>query len=172
MIDENTSFGERVKIYRKEKNMSQEQLAKESGMTRYLIYKIEKSNYRPDFDKIMTLASVLEMPVEHVFKGSRYVQIVGIFYAGETVMGEHGPEKCYGKVQIKSGISFDTQDLFCIEKDGQVYVACYGLKEGAAFYVCTDRKTGVCNIFEKRGRRKVIGSVMLDVTDHVVPIRF
>lgn len=67
MIDKNMSFGEKVRIYRKDKNMSQSQLAKQTGLTKYLISKIEKDNYRPSFNKIMIIASVLEMPVEHIF---------------------------------------------------------------------------------------------------------
>lgn len=67
MIDKNMSFGQKVRIYRKDKNMSQEQLAKQTGLTKYLISKIEKDNYRPSFNKMMILASVLEMPVEHIF---------------------------------------------------------------------------------------------------------
>ncbi len=172
LIDDNTSFGERVKIYRKEKNMTQEQLAKVSGMSRYLVSKIETGNYRPGFDTIMTLASALEMPAVHVFKGDRFSHVMGCFCAGKTVMGKYGPEKCYGKVEIRFGISVDTKDLFCITLDGRTYMASYGLKKNASSFVCADRKTGVCHIFEKRGRRKVIGSVMSDVTDDVIPICF
>lgn len=172
LIDDNTSFGERVKIYRKEKNMTQEQLARVSGMSRYLISKIETGDYRPGFDTIMVLASALEMPAVHVFKGDRFSHVLGNYYAGKTVIGEYGPEKHYGKTEIKSDILFDTNDVFCITADGRTYMASYGLKKNAEAFVCVDRKTGVCDIFEKRGRRKVIGSVMSDVTDCVIPICF
>ena len=170
LIDKNTSFGERVKIYRKDKNMSQDRLAKESGMSRYLISKIEKDDYRPGFDKMMILASVLEMPVEHVFKGKRFTHILGNFYAGKTVFGELGPQKHYGKVQMMSCMNFNTDGLFCITKDTCVYMATVKINKDSPGYVCVNGKTGVCDIVKNIGKRKVIGSVISDVTDLVTSI--
>ncbi len=170
LIDKDTSFGERVRIYRKDKNMTQIQLAKESGMSRYLIRKIEKDDYRPGFDKMMLLASVLEMPVEHVFKGNRFIHILGNFYAGKTVFGKFGPEESYGKVQMKSCMNFNRDAFFCITKENRVYMANFEINKSSLGCVCVNRKTGICEIFKKPGKRKVIGSVLFDVTDLITPI--
>ena len=170
LIDNNTSFGERVKIYRKDKNMTQDRLARESGISRYLIRKIEKDDYRPGFDKMMILASVLEMPVEHVFKGTRFVYVLGNFYAGKTVFGKFGPEKYYGKIQIKSCMNLNEEELFCITWDGRVYMASCKAVKNTTGYICVNRKTGICDIIKKPGKRKVVGYVISDVTNLVTPI--
>ena len=170
LIDKNTSFGERVKIYRSDKNMTQIQLARESGISRYLIRKIEKDDYRPGFDKMMILASVLEMPVEHVFKGNRFVHVMGNFYAGKTAFGKFGPQEYYGKVHMKSCMNFDEDELFCITKEDRTYMASFKIIKNSPGYVCVNRKTGICDIFKNPGRRNVIGSVISDVTDLVTPI--
>ena len=169
MVENDSSFGERVRIYRKDKNMTQEQLSKESGISRYLIRKIEKDDYRPGFDKMMLLAAVLEMPVEHVFKGNRFVYVMGNFYAGKTVFGKSGPEEYYGKVQMRSCMNFNKDELFCITNNNRTYMASFKINKNSGEFVCVNSK-GICDISKKPGKKKVVGSVISDVTDLITPI--
>ena len=53
-------FGQLVRKYRKEKNMSQEQLALLCNMDRSYLGRIERGEVNPTLEKIYELASALE----------------------------------------------------------------------------------------------------------------
>ena len=53
-------FGQLVRIYRKERNMSQEQLALLCNMDRSYLGRIERGEVNPTLEKIYVLASALE----------------------------------------------------------------------------------------------------------------
>ena len=58
-------FGQLVRIYRKERNMSQEQLALLCNMDRSYLGRIERGEVNPTLEKIYELATALEiMPKE------------------------------------------------------------------------------------------------------------
>lgn len=56
-----------VKEFRKEKRMTQDQLAEKISVTRQTIIAIEKQRYEPSIGTALKLAAVLECPVEILF---------------------------------------------------------------------------------------------------------
>lgn len=63
----NFRLGNRLKVARAEKNLSQEKLAVLAGVTRQTISSIETGQYNPSALLALTLARRLEKPVEALF---------------------------------------------------------------------------------------------------------
>ena len=57
----------RIKVYRAMRNVTQEQLAKEIGVTRQTVIAIEKGNYNPSLELAFRLARFFEASIEEVF---------------------------------------------------------------------------------------------------------
>jgi putative transcriptional regulator len=57
----------RIKVYRAMRNVTQEQLAKEIGVTRQTVIAIEKGNYNPSLELAFRLARFFEVSIEEVF---------------------------------------------------------------------------------------------------------
>ena len=60
-----------VKSVRKEKGITQQELAEAVGVTRQTIIAIEKGNYTPSVLLALKLAKYIEQPVEDIFGISR-----------------------------------------------------------------------------------------------------
>jgi len=60
-------FGERVKILRKRKNLSQEELALNSGIDRSYLGKIERGESNIAIKKIVLIAKALKIPPKELF---------------------------------------------------------------------------------------------------------
>jgi putative transcriptional regulator len=60
----------RIKIYRKEKGLSQEELANSCSVTRQTINAIENNKYDPTLSLAFCLANVLETTVDELFDHS------------------------------------------------------------------------------------------------------
>ncbi|MBR7698310.1 helix-turn-helix transcriptional regulator [Acinetobacter nosocomialis] len=56
-------FGQLVRKYRKERNMSQEQLALLCNMDRSYLGRIERGEVNPTLEKIYEISEALELPV-------------------------------------------------------------------------------------------------------------
>jgi len=56
-----------VKDFRKEKRITQEQLAESISVTRQTIIAIEKQRYEPSIGTALKLSTVLECPLEKLF---------------------------------------------------------------------------------------------------------
>lgn len=65
------SIGERITSLRKEKNLSQGQLAKAMDVSRQAVSKWENDQSAPDTIKLIQLADVLETDVEYLSSGRR-----------------------------------------------------------------------------------------------------
>ena len=57
----------RIKIYRAEFNLTQEDLARRAGVTRQTIIAIEQNKYAPSLALAFKIANVLNQPIENVF---------------------------------------------------------------------------------------------------------
>jgi putative transcriptional regulator len=66
-LDETVRFGNRLKVARAEKNLSQEQLAGLAGVTRQTISSIETGQYCPTTRLALILARRLGKQVEDLF---------------------------------------------------------------------------------------------------------
>ena len=60
-------FGDRVRLYRQQRKMTQLQLAVKIGLTREELNRIEQGIHGPRFDLIEKLAQELEVPVWKLF---------------------------------------------------------------------------------------------------------
>lgn len=57
-----------VEYYRLKKDLTQEELAKDIGVSRQTIISIEKGNYTPSVYLALKIGRVLRLPVEQVFE--------------------------------------------------------------------------------------------------------
>jgi putative transcriptional regulator len=57
----------KIKVYRAEKNLTQETLAEKLGVTRQTILAIEKEKYDPSLELAFKIASQFNVKIENVF---------------------------------------------------------------------------------------------------------
>ncbi len=57
-----------VEYYRLKKDLTQEELAKNIGVSRQTIISIEKGNYTPSVYLALKIGKVLRLPVEQIFE--------------------------------------------------------------------------------------------------------
>ena len=57
----------KIKVFRAENNMTQEDLAQEIGVTRQTIIAIEKNKYVPSLELAMKIAKYFKVTVEDIF---------------------------------------------------------------------------------------------------------
>jgi putative transcriptional regulator len=57
----------KIKVYRAEKNLTQEMLAEKLGVTRQTILAIEKEKYDPSLELAFKIASQFNVKIEDVF---------------------------------------------------------------------------------------------------------
>jgi transcriptional regulator with XRE-family HTH domain len=67
MADLRAQFGKRLRKIRRDKDMTQEQLAEAIGVTMEYISRMEGGRYSPSFQVLEKLAEVLEVEVEEFF---------------------------------------------------------------------------------------------------------
>jgi transcriptional regulator with XRE-family HTH domain len=60
--------GERIRQIRKEKNITQEELALEAGLNRAYVGYIERGERNPSTETIAKIAKALKVPLEKLFK--------------------------------------------------------------------------------------------------------
>ena len=65
------NFGKKLFELRKEKNLSQEELAEKLNVTRQTISKWETGQSTPDFDKIVPLCNIFEISTEELLIGTK-----------------------------------------------------------------------------------------------------
>jgi putative transcriptional regulator len=57
----------RIKVFRAEHNMTQEDLANKCGVTRQTIIAVEKNKYVPSLELAFKIAIVFKRPIEEIF---------------------------------------------------------------------------------------------------------
>ncbi len=57
----------RIKVYRAEFNLTQEELADKVGVTRQTIIAVEKNKYVPSLELAFKLSRVFKQPIENIF---------------------------------------------------------------------------------------------------------
>ncbi len=63
-------YGEKIKRIRRERDVSQEQLAEQASVDPKTIIQIEKGKRNPTLKTLQKIANALKMPVEHLLKNS------------------------------------------------------------------------------------------------------
>jgi transcriptional regulator with XRE-family HTH domain len=67
-----TQFAERLKTLRIEKQLTQEQLAKLTGLSTSFISSMERGINAPSFETLESLAKALDVPVKDLFDSDSY----------------------------------------------------------------------------------------------------
>ena len=70
MSDLKILFGKRLRKFRRNKDLTQEQLAEAVGVSVDFVSQIERGVNGPSFDTLQKLATVLEVQVEEFFRTS------------------------------------------------------------------------------------------------------
>ena len=63
------SFGENLQFYRKRKNITQEQLAEQLGVSRQTVSKWESDSSYPEMEKILQLCDLFECSMDILIRG-------------------------------------------------------------------------------------------------------
>ena len=66
-IDDLTALGDALRAARKEKNLTQEQLAELVHVRRETIMRLEKAQYNPSLKLAIDISRVVEQPIEKLF---------------------------------------------------------------------------------------------------------
>jgi transcriptional regulator with XRE-family HTH domain len=69
-VKQHSQFGERIRLLRGERGLSQEDLAERSGLHRTYISGIERGIRNPTLSIILQIASALGVPVTELFSGT------------------------------------------------------------------------------------------------------
>lgn len=65
LIDEiNQKIGKRIKMYREQKDLTQEQVAEKAGISSKHLSRLEKGHHNPHFDMIIAIANALNVPTD------------------------------------------------------------------------------------------------------------
>lgn len=68
MSDLKTQFGRRLRVLRKQADLTQEDLAESTGLTIESISNIERGIFGPKFDNLEKIAAVMEVDVKELFE--------------------------------------------------------------------------------------------------------
>ena len=68
MSDLRNQFGKKLRKIRRDRDMTQEQLAEAIGVTMAFISRMERGRHGPSFDNLQKLAEVLGVKVEELFQ--------------------------------------------------------------------------------------------------------
>lgn len=98
-------LGKRIKKYRKEKGITQKELAKRIGKSYSLVQKYELDITQPPLEVILKLADALEVPIAYLLSGSLYPQTV--FYNNN------------GIVKVEPGVPDDVAQLVGLSSDNK-----------------------------------------------------
>lgn len=135
-----TKLGDLVASKRKEKSMTQEQLAKLAGMNRTMLSRLENHAYTPSIDQLQALAEILNFEIVDLFESPvptvteknnlpKYnIAVAGTGYVGlslATLLAQHNhvtavdilPEKVDLINQKKSPIQDEYIEKYLAEKD-------------------------------------------------------
>ena len=101
----NNTIGENIKKVRKQKHMTQRELAEALGMRDAAISKYEKGIVTPPLETLKQLADVLQVPIAYLLSGSLYPQ---------TVFHDDN-----GIVDVVSGVPDDVAQLVGLSSDNK-----------------------------------------------------
>lgn len=78
MVVMNMTIGERIKTIRKEKGLSQQALAKKTGLAKITISDYEAGKYVPRKENIIKIASALEVPPHQIGGSSLWNDLINL----------------------------------------------------------------------------------------------
>ena len=169
ICDEDTNFGERVRCYRKMRNVTQEGLAKAVGVSRSVIGKLERDNIMPSAETAMKIAKRLDIPLVYMLKCTGSPVIIVRCFAGKTMVNEDGFWKeNIDYVSLCCNIDFPERECFCIQIDDRVYL----VRSSAVSETGSDSVYYNDDMIVNSGTASddscIIGVVVCDVTEFIM----
>lgn len=114
------TFGEKLKSYRINKGMSQDELAQQLGTTKQVISRYETNQRIPKITTANEYAEKLNIPLEYLLNNSfdspltsiQHVSVIGNGNAGQNVITDNGGSQI--KVSTPSELSIQEKELIRI----------------------------------------------------------
>ena len=141
-------LGELVRYYRKLRNMTQEQLASEVGISRSTLSALESRNIKPSFNIIVRISNRIGMPISLIFRRGHSV-LLNNYSVGRTTVHENGMVKSFGGLQVTMDCCDDTDSLIAVSCNGKYYIADKDNHTECDLLLCANKDTGVCFMCKK-----------------------
>lgn len=100
------SFGENLQFYRKRKDITQEQLAEQLGVSRQTVSKWESDSSYPEMEKVLQLCDLFECPMDTLIRGDAQESLREDTADYDAHMDRHSKEMTGGVAIIMAGITF------------------------------------------------------------------
>lgn len=161
-------IGHNIARYRKERNLTQEDLAKELGITFQAISKWERGNSLPDITLIPDISRILDISIDRLFGYNSQEKVTSIYeeeYKTENYYWGLIPSKmCYPILELMPPIRpFKVLDIGCGEGKDSLFFARNGY-DVSAFDIST---VGIDKARELYNKLNVIVNIFrADINDH------
>ncbi len=99
------NLGERVRDLRKARGWTLEQAAKQAGLARSTLSKIENGQMSPTYDALKKLATGLDIPIPQLFTPPREAQVTGRMTTTKAGQGEAHPTSTYEHEILAGGLT-------------------------------------------------------------------
>lgn len=177
-FDDHEKIGEYVRYYRKQKNMTQAQLAAAVGTSRTAISALESRNHRLSIGLMMNIADCVGMPMPFLFK-SVEVTVVKDYVIGRTLVMPDGSIQNFGAVQVPADYINDSI-MICVSDDNGRYIADKGCKNRGRRVLCAKMDSGELFISTRSKISKlnndeyfvVAGIITKDVSANMIDLKF
>ena len=100
------SFGENLHFYRKRKDITQEQLAEQLGVSRQTVSKWESDSSYPEMEKILQLCDLFECPMDILIRGDAQESLREDTADYDAHMDRRSKEMTSGVAIIMAGVTF------------------------------------------------------------------
>lgn len=134
------SFGENLQFYRKQKNITQEQLAEQMGVSRQTVSKWEADSSYPEMEKILQLCDMFGCSMDTLLRGTAQDEIMEDTSGYDAHMNRFTKEITGGIAVILIGVTLGAaaEGLFHLQHFSEVLVI-IGAVIGALFLVITEQ---------------------------------
>lgn len=98
-------YSEKIKLARKEKRLSQKELAKKIGVSESTISKWEKGKHEPKIEQVQLMSDILDKPLAYFFSdewinidpipndGIAYIPVIGAIACGSPILATENVER-------------------------------------------------------------------------------
>ena len=118
------SFGENLQFYRKQKNITQEQLAEQMGVSRQTVSKWEADSSYPEMEKILQLCDMFGCSMDTLLRGTAQDEIMEDTSGYDAHMNRFTKEITGGIAVILIGVTLGAaaEGLFHLQHFSEVLV--------------------------------------------------
>ncbi len=148
-LDDREKLGEYVRHYRQQQNLTQVELARLSGASRYAISMLETQNKVPSLDVMMNIAECISMPIPFIFKSSEMVTLKE-YIVGKTTLSSDGSVLNFSMVQIPADFIYNYSFKICVRYNNKRYIADKNSKTKGTYFLCADKVSGQLYVASKK----------------------